>query len=150
MTVLRKATALSAFCALCALCALPVVADENDAAEDGSYTLQNAPVKREIALQCAFENECFEAESCADTTLTFELKGRAGGLTATDMAVEVAMVSEIGDATLIGVRSGRAMSLSGGAFDARHLLTIAQDGAARYTLHYADGPMVITYLGACE
>ena len=128
---------------------MPAIA-QNAQEDDGSYTLQNAPVKREIALMCRFESECFEAESCAETTLSFDLKGRAGGLTATDMAVEVAMVSEIIDATLIGVHSGSAMSLSGGAFDARHLLTIAEGGAARYTLHYADGPMAISYLGACE
>ena len=118
--------------------------------EDGSYTLQNAPVQSEISMLCAYENECLDAEACNNTTFSFELKGRAGGLNDVDMVVQAELISEIGDTILLGARSGEAMSLSGGTFDARHLLTIAKNGNARYTLHYSDGPMAISYLGACS
>ena len=118
--------------------------------EDGSYTLQNAPVQSEISMLCAYENECLDAEACNNTTFSFELKGHADGLNDVDMVVQAELISEIGDTILLGARSGEAMSLSGGAFDARHLLTIANDGYVRYTMHYSDGPMAISYLGACS
>jgi len=118
--------------------------------EDGSYTLQNAPVQSEISMLCAYENECLDAEACNNTTFSFELKGHADGLNDVDMVVQAELISEIGDTILLGARSGEAMSLSGGTFDARHLLTIANNGNARYTLHYSDGPMAISYLGACS
>ena len=118
--------------------------------EDGSYTLQNAPVQSEIAMLCAFENKCLDAEACNNTTFSLELKGRAGGLNDVDIVVQAELISEIGDTILLGARSGEAMSLSGGTFDARHLLTIANDGYARYTMHYSDGPIAISYLGACS
>lgn len=109
-----------------------------------------APEQREIKLQCTFASECFEAESCAATTFTGELVGRAGGINNVDMVVQAEFITEIGDTLLLGARSGKAISLIGGDFDARHLLTIAADGGARYTLHYADGPMAISYFGVCE
>ena len=118
--------------------------------EDGSYTLQNAPVQSEIAMLCAFENKCLDAEACNNTTFSLELKGLAGGLNDVDVVVQAELISEIGDTILPGARSGEAMSLSGGTFDARHLLTIANDGYARYTMHYSDGPIAISYLGACS
>lgn len=118
--------------------------------EDGSYTLQNAPVQPEIAMLCAFENKCLDAEACNNTTFSLELKGRAGGLNDVDVVVQAELISEIGDTILPGARSGEAMSLSGGIFDARHLLTIENDGYARYTMHYSDGPIAISYLGACS
>ena len=126
----------------------PLVAQVPNMSAD--LTIENAPVQMEIALSCTFETECFESESCAASTYMFELNGRAGGLTDTEMVVQTELVSEIGDTRLIGARSGEAMSLAGGTFEARHLLTLAADGAARYTLHYAEGPMVISYLGECK
>jgi hypothetical protein len=121
--------------------------DELESAE--TYTLDSAPAQLSFTLQCTFEKECLEDEVCNDTTFAPVLKARAGGLTETDMVVEAELVSEAGDATLLGVRSNGAMSLSGGTFEARHLLTIAANGTARYTLHLSDGPMVISYLGSC-
>ncbi len=129
----------------------PAIAQSNDAETSSESSADlDAPFKREIALSCAFVSECFEAESCADTTFSVALNGRAVGVKAIDMPVEFEMISDTGTTTLIGVRSSAAYSLSGGAFQARHLMTIAEGGAARYTLHYADGPMAISYLGACE
>ena len=114
------------------------------------FTIRTAPVQIELNLQCVFASECFETESCSDTTFTFDLNGAAGGLAESDMVVQTQLTSEIGDAELLGVRSGKALSLAGGSFEAGHLLTIAEDGSARYTLHYADGPMTISYIGECS
>jgi len=130
------------------LLASPLIAQNMPQTED-SFKLETAPVKATFTLQCVFVTECFEGEPCAETSFSAQLNVVAGGLTETDMVVQSDLVSDAGDATMLGVRSGTAMSLAGGGFDARHLLTIAQDGAARYTVHYADGPMFINYLGAC-
>lgn len=138
-------------CALLFATSLPVAANESEQTDDaGSYTLETAPVKLDVELSCVFETECLEADTCNDTTFSFDLIGKAGGLTDVDMVVQAEIVSEIGDTVVLGARSGTAMSLAGGTFDARHLLTIAAGGDARYTLHYSDGPMAISYLGACS
>ena len=52
--------------------------------------------------------------------------------------------------SLVGAKDGGRLSLSGGDFDARHLLTISEAGDVRYTVHYAEGPMMVSYLGRCE
>lgn len=139
----------TAFICAAVVLAPPLLAQNMPQTED-SFTLETAPVKVTFTLQCVFKTECFEGEACAETNFGAQLNVVAGGLTETDMVVQSDLVSDAGDATLLGVRSGKAMSLAGGGFDARHLLTIAQDGAARYTVHYADGPMFINYLGACK
>ncbi|MEP5152539.1 hypothetical protein [Planktotalea sp.] len=113
-------------------------------------TVDTAPSQNAIALQCTFATECFEGEACTDTTFEMEVSGRAGGLVETDMVVEANLVSVNGTTPVLGVRSGTAMSLSGGTFDARELLTIATGGDARYSLHYVEGPLVISYLGSCS
>lgn len=140
---------LSIACAT--ICAVPAFAQNTaQVPNSADLTISTAPVQVEIVLHCAFQSECFEAETCSDTTFSFDLNGRAGGLAESDMVVQTELTSEIGDTDLLGVRTGSALSLSGGSFEARHLLTIAEDGAARYTLHYADGPMTISYLGDCS
>ena len=59
-------------------------------------------------------------------------------------------VSDAETVDMTGTKQVKALSLTGGGFDARHLLSIAADGASRYTVHYADGPIVISYLGTCK
>lgn len=120
------------------------------AAQTDRLTIGTAPVKTDIALVCNFTTECFDADTCTDAAFEPTLTGRAGGMSLQDMVAQVKFSSEAGDADLLGLRSDDAMSLSGGTFEARHLLTINKDGAARYTVHYADGPMAISYLGICK
>lgn len=101
----------------------------------------------EALRACDFTFECFEAEACTETEYTPSLTGEIG----TDgMLVEAEFESPSETVALLGVASDGALSLVGGSFSARHLLTITADGAARYTVHYADGPMVISYLGTCR
>ncbi|MEO0936627.1 MAG: hypothetical protein AAFY38_00565 [Pseudomonadota bacterium] len=106
-----------------------------------------AVAQSEIAKACAFMQECFEAEGCTETDYTPALTWQVG---ADELLVEAQFDSPSETITLIGVASDGALSLAGGSFAARHLLTVAADGAARYTVHYADGPMVISYLGVCR
>lgn len=120
------------------------------ASDDMAAPSANRPGILDLDLSCGFDFECLETEACADTTFTTQLKGQAEGILGGDMAVQGEMISDAGDTILLGARSGDAMSLAGGTFEARHLLTIAANGAARYTLHYSDGPMVISYTGTCQ
>lgn len=111
--------------------------------------IDKAPHQEKIALSCQFRLECFEGEACAQTDYAFELNGLAGGLGPDAMAVLVTLESVGGNVELLGTGSGEVMVLSGGGIEARHMLTL-QGAAIRYTLHYSEGPMVISYLGACE
>lgn len=130
-----------------ALLAAPVFAGE---AAGDRIGLSDAPVQVDLALRCRFEAECFETESCAMTTFAPALDGMAGGVDAASvMVAKVVMSSDAGDVDLLGVRDGAALWLSGGDADARHMVTIGADGAARYTVHYSQGPMMISYAGQC-
>ena len=111
--------------------------------------LDEAPVQRPIAMTCQFDLECYEGEACQETTFEFELKGLAGGLTPDALAAVVDMESDLGNEKLLGTVAGDVTLLSGGAVQARHMLSMSGQ-AARYTLHFSDGPVVISYLGACE
>ena len=143
---------------LLALAAHPLGAQEADhegedhagEEEAAPLTFDNAPVREDIALTCSFVTECYEGEGCAETAFDLSIEGRAGGLVPTDLMVEAQIVADAGTAEMLGLRASGAYSLSGGEFAARHMMTIAPDGAARYTVHYADGPMMISYLGTCR
>lgn len=111
--------------------------------------IDKAPHQKEINLTCRFSLECFEGEACAETDYSFELNGLAGGLAPDAMAALVKMESIGGSEDMLGTVSGKVMTLTGGGIEARHMLTL-QGAAARYTLHYSDGPMVISYIGVCD
>lgn len=117
---------------------------------EGGFTIETAPVKSDVALSCQFQTECFDTELCAETAFAFDLTGRSGGLDTEMMVVGATLSSESGDIELLGVTQAGATSLSGGEFSARHLLTIAKNGQARYSVHYVDGPMMISYSGICS
>ncbi|WP_425100504.1 hypothetical protein [Tropicibacter sp. S64] len=127
--------------------------DPGDVHEDGALpqmTVETAPVQADVALNCAFATECYEDEGCQDSGFGFLLDGHGGGLDEATLMMEAMISSEAGDVFLMGARDAGAYVLSGGGFDARHMLTIGAEGAARYTVHYAEGPQVISYLGRCE
>lgn len=129
--------------------ATPDAPDTEGVAVD-SLTLDDAPFRQEIKIACNFATECVEDEPCTEVEFTPEITGNAGGLTADDLVVQSEMVTDAETIALLGVKSGKAYSLSGGTFAARHLLSITEDGATRYTVHYAEGPFVISYLGICN
>ena len=108
------------------------------------------PFQQTIAIGCRFVWECVENEPCTETEFSPDVTGTAGGASADALAVQSQMVSDAETVTLTGTKQDKALSLTGGGFDARHLLSIAADGASRYTVHYADGPIAISYLGTCK
>ena len=116
---------------------------------DGMSSLEEAPFREEIALQCMFETECFEAEGCATGAFGARLEGQAGGLTPEALAVVSKFSSDAGDVELLGTRAGDILSLSGGTLSARHFLTIS-GSETRYTVHFSQGPIMVSYLGVCE
>ncbi|MFU1606653.1 hypothetical protein ACM25O_09365 [Sulfitobacter pontiacus] len=108
------------------------------------------PFQQTIAIACRFTWECVENEPCTETEFTPDITGNAGGASADALTVQSQMVSDAETVDMTGTKQVKALSLTGGGFDARHLLSIAADGASRYTVHYADGPIVISYLGTCK
>tara|TARA_R110000765_G_scaffold50613_3_gene102768 strand:- start:968 stop:1420 length:453 start_codon:yes stop_codon:yes gene_type:complete len=126
-------------------------AEDHDA--DGmmeELTLETAPFRQDIEITCSFVYECVESEPCSKSDFAPEITGNAGGLTPNDLVVQSYMRTDGEMIELIGVKSNMALSLSGGSFAARHLMSIAADGTTRYTVHYADGPTLISYLGTCN
>ncbi len=126
--------------------------DGDHAADPGMEVLtpDTAPFRQQIKLTCTFTTECVEAEPCTETKFAPQITGVAGGLTPEELMVQTQMITDAETIDLLGVKSGMALSLAGGTFAARHLVSIAKDEAARYTVHYADGPFVISYLGTCN
>ncbi|MBV2360962.1 hypothetical protein KUH32_14440 [Thalassococcus sp. CAU 1522] len=133
-----------------ALFAAPLAAQDDPAHDDDGFTIEHAPFQLNIALLCTFTLECFDSEPCSETAFTPRVEGKAGGMTPDTLVVGASLISDAGTVELLGAREGNLTSLFGGGLDARHLLTIGLEGSARYSVHYADGPMVISYLGVCE
>ncbi len=127
---------------------IAVFAEEDHLAQE--LTVDGAPVQAEIALECRFAKECLEDEDCADSGYAFSLNGRAGGVNENAMVAQTVLSDDAGNTDLLGVRQDGALSLGGGRFETRHMLTISVEGTARYTVHLADGPMMISYSGMCE
>ncbi|MFD1344257.1 hypothetical protein [Litorisediminicola beolgyonensis] len=123
--------------------------EEAQVEDDPGMRLEDAPVQRRIALLCRFGTECYEAETCQSTDFELTVEGRAGGSDETALMAGATLGSVAGDVEALGAFAEGVLSLTGGDLDGRHLLTVTGD-AARYSVHYSDGPMVISYLGACE
>lgn len=125
---------------------------DGDAAHETEdrLTIDTAPAQAQLNLVCRFAVECYEDEVCAETSFGAALTGDAGGMDAMSMVVQAELKSDAATVELLGVRDAGAISLSGGPFEARHLLSVAADGAARYSVHYLEGPVVVSYLGRCE
>ncbi len=129
---------------LCAMAA-PALAQEGP-----QMSLQDAPVQRQVALACVFATECREAAPCGETDFAPVLNGSSGGLDETRMVVRAQLSSGGRGVELIGVSDGSTMSLWGGEIEERHFFTRAATGETRYTVHRAEGPEVISYLGVCK
>lgn len=92
------------------------------------------------ALECNFQQECFEAEGCQSSTFALEaaLDGEVLDLSTEFGALEVMHhLSEPGLLSVFARDSGAAYLLSSG-----------EDGA-RLSVH-VEGPLAVTYIGSCE
>jgi len=97
---------------------------------------------------CAFTQECFEGEACADTDFAFEI--RIAG-TASEIGEPLSIIT---DAETISVF--RPITFDDGHIMAGQsrgqavFLSVAPDGAARYSTHFNSDGFSITYTGTCE
>ena len=112
--------------------------------------LNTSRFQQQISLTCEFVTECYDTEACGETQYSVDLVGQASGLEANAMVVSIELSSAAGTEDLVGVIQDKTTSLSGGTFAARHFMTIAPEGAARYSVHYASGPIMISYAGECR
>lgn len=95
-------------------------------------------------------SECYDTDGCADTTYGIKLEDRAGGLTADDMVLAATLTDNSETIEMLGTLSSSATLLSDVGANGRRILTILPDGQARFTVHFIDGPVSITYAGICE
>ena len=96
---------------------------------------------------CTFTQECMEGEACADTafSLTIALRG-----TATDAGEPLFIVTDaetidvfrpntFDGRVYVGTKGGQSVMLS-----------VADDGRARYAVHLNSDDVALTYVGQCE
>jgi len=99
-----------------------------------SLLAMSAPVAAET---CNFTSECYEDESCAETTFSMEVHP--------DKLVT--------DAETIPVGTGGSDTVNvfvGYTANGFHVLTREVNGQARYATHYFEGPIMINYIGTCS
>ena len=89
------------------------------------------------AQTCTFTTECFEADGCSDTNYEITINGDTLVTISDTIPVQVSST----DTTTVytGIKGTIA-----------HMLSVNSDGPARYTSHIFGGPLVISYIGACE
>lgn len=101
------------------------------------------------AADCAFDAECVEDEPCAETAYAARIVGPGAGMTG-----PATLVDDAGSVALEAAGPGVWVGGDGrGAYAGRFgamMLTTGEDGTARLTVHFTEGPMAITYLGTCE
>ncbi len=97
-----------------------------------------------ILAECTFTSECIEGEACemSDYAMTVYENDTA------PFIMETASENITGSFFDDKGKDGNS-TLFGNSAGAAHLLTIAPNGDARYSIQM-DGPMVISYLGNCE
>lgn len=83
---------------------------------------------------CRFETECFEADECAVSAFELRLD-----------AARTVMGTEFGDLAVVAEAGGALIAEGTGAV---YMLSIEEAGA-RLSVQM-EGPMVVSYLGACE
>ncbi len=98
-----------------------------------------------LAGPCTFTTECFETEACTETEFTLNIESASED---TDNARITSDAETISGTIAMPAADGILFQGSNAA--GAHLLTAAPDGAARYSVQYFEGPMVITYHGTCE
>ncbi len=126
------------------LCACSVM----QMAEADTTAIANAPVQVEVSLTCTFTTECFDFDACTETALTVDLSGLGGGLEPDELILAADITTDAETFAMLGTQNADQISLTGES-DYGHGLFTLSAGAARWTVHYADGPMSITYGGTC-
>ena len=96
------------------------------------------------AETCTFDTECFDGDGCAETEFEATLGNDGDG-----NSVLSTISEDVTGETVTG-EGGEHSVFTGIGPGAMHLLTRTADGTARYTVHLLEGPMAITYLGACK
>ncbi|MEL7104613.1 MAG: hypothetical protein AAGM21_01730 [Pseudomonadota bacterium] len=112
-----------------------------------------APGAALAGMACTFPTECMSGEACTDsgysvtvdTALAPGSLAMEGGFPTADTIVTDAETIPI---TWSGV--GAALAATGRTGLAMHLLTVAPDGTALYSVHLPAAEIAITYLGSCK
>ncbi|WBU55454.1 hypothetical protein [Paracoccus sediminicola] len=119
------------------------IAPVSDAAPDAA----GVPDAASARMECSFVSECIDDE-CAETeyggTLTVITDG-AGLAEAewSDVSETVALAAVVENGTTLASATETAPAR-------QRLLTVLEDGTARFTTHLTDPAMSITYAGACQ
>ena len=92
---------------------------------------------------CHFTTECLEAEPCAEAD--FELEITSGDR---DGAVVLSQDMGTAEGEMTLAENGAALIAARSPVNLQ-IVTVGADGESRYSLHFADGPLTVSYLGTC-
>ena len=99
-------------------------------------------------MMCSFKSECLGVEACEETTFSMSFGAAEDAqpvpsdlVTDSSNTKGTSQVSEEG-----GVTSFQALESNGNA----HLVTVAEDGTARYSLHLPSSELALYYQGTCS
>ena len=92
---------------------------------------------------CTFETECFGADGCSTSGYELRLAISGDEVAVSDVSADfTAPVLRDGEGAFVGFHDRRADG-------SQYLLTLSEDGAARYSVHMPREGLLISYLGAC-
>ena len=90
-------------------------------------------------FDCTFTTECFESEACADSSFTTEVSVENSKITTEFGDLEITAIEQTPDTKVLFAKGDGAA----------YLLSVTPE-AARLTTQISAGPIVVSYLGACE
>ena len=111
------------------------------------------PVGAMAGMTCTFATECLEGEECmesgfglsVETALTPGTIVAEGGFPKGDV-----IVTDSETIAITWTGSGPALGAFGSSDAGFFMLSVAPDGAARYTAHLPAAEFGLTYIGGCE
>ena len=104
-------------------------------------------------MLCSFATECMEGESCLESGFTLEVDTglRPGALAAEGgLPTGDTIVTDSETIPVTWAGAGPALAAFGPTGSSFVMLSVAPDGAARYTAHLSGADLSLTYIGTCE
>lgn len=112
-----------------------------------------APSVALAAMTCTFPTECMVGEACSDSGYSISVET---DLAPGSLAMEGGFPTDdtiVTDAETIAVSwnsAGAALIATGTTGSASHMLSLAPEGAALYSVHLPAAELAIVYTGTCE
>ncbi len=98
----------------------------------------------ERTMTCGFTRECPETAACGATAYAITIEEKHAAAQIFQIVTDAETMTGRGYALETG-----GFLFQGGNANGAHLLTVAPQGSARYSVHFFKEPMAISYHGRC-